>query len=51
MTIMSDIAFAVSMLSQSISKASSPHWMAIKHIRRYLKGNSNYTLVARILLF
>ena len=32
-----NIAFAVSMVSQFILKVRPPHWMTIKHIMRYLK--------------
>jgi hypothetical protein len=34
-----DLAFAVSTVSQFIAKAGPPHWMAVKHFLRYLKGS------------
>ena len=37
-------AFAVSMVSQFILKAGPPHWMAVKHIMRYLKGTLDFKL-------
>ena len=33
-----DIAFAMSVVSQFMSKPSSMHWAAVKRILRYLKG-------------
>ena len=33
-----NIAFAVSTVNQFVSKASLPHWMAVKCIIRKLKG-------------
>jgi hypothetical protein len=33
-----NIAFAVSMVSQFISKAGPPHWMFMKHIMRLFEG-------------
>ena len=41
-----DVAFVVRTVSQFISKAGPPHWMAVKRIMRYLKGtlNFNWTL-------
>ena len=33
-----NIAFAVSTMSQFMSRAGPPHWMAVKRIMRYLKG-------------
>ena len=44
-----DIVFAVRTVSQFISKANPPHWMAMKYIMRYLKGTwtSNYALEIR----
>ena len=38
------IAFAISMVSQFMSKAGPPHWMAVKHIMRYLKGTLDFKL-------
>ena len=37
-----DIAFAVSMVSQFMSKAGLQHWMAVKRIMRYLKGTLDF---------
>ena len=37
-----DIVFAVSTVIQFMSKAGSPHWMAVKHILRYLKGTLDF---------
>ena len=34
-----DIAFAVSTVSQFISRTNPPYWMPMKHIMRYLKGH------------
>jgi hypothetical protein len=42
-----DIAFAMSILSQFMSKASPPHWMVIKHVMRYLKGTLDFKLYLR----
>ena len=39
-----DIAFAVSIVRQFISKVGPPHWMAMKRIMRYLKGTSDFKL-------
>ena len=39
-----DIAFAVSTVSQFMSKAGPPHWMAVKRIMRYLKGTLDFKL-------
>ena len=39
-----DIAFAVSMVIQFMSKANPPHWMAVKRIMRYLKGTLDFKL-------
>ena len=39
-----DIVFAVSTVSQFMSKASSPHWMAVKRIMIYLKGTLEFKL-------
>ena len=33
-----NIAFAINIISQFMLKAASQHWMAMKHIMRYLKG-------------
>ncbi len=37
-----DIAAAVGILSQYMSKPSKEHWMGIKRVLRYLKGTINY---------
>ena len=37
-----DIIFAVSTVSQFMSKAGPPHWMVVKHIMRYLKGTLDF---------
>ena len=39
-----NIAFAVSMVSQFMSKAGPPHWMVVKHIMRYLNGTLDFKL-------
>ena len=39
-----DIAFAVSTVSQFMSKAGPPYWMAIKFIMMYLKDTLNFKL-------
>ena len=39
-----DIAFAASTVSQFMSKAGPPHWMAAKCIMRYLKGTLDVKL-------
>ena len=39
-----DIAFAVSVVSQFMSKPSSMHWAAVKRILRYLKGTLDVKL-------
>ena len=39
-----NIAFAVSLVSQFMSKVGPPHWMALKRIMRYLKGTLNFKL-------
>ena len=39
-----NVAFAVSTVSQFMSKASPPHWMVIKQIMRYLKGTLDFKL-------
>ena len=39
-----DIAFAESTVSQFMLKAGSPHWMAVKHIIRYLKDTLDLKL-------
>ena len=39
-----DIAFAVSTVSQFMSKAGPLHWKAVKRIIRYLKGTLDFKL-------
>ena len=39
-----DIVLVVNSVSQSMSKAGPPHWMAMKHIMRYLKGTLDFEL-------
>lgn len=39
-----DIAFAVASLSQFSSNPGQTHWIAIKHVLRYLKGTMDYKL-------
>ena len=39
-----DISFAMSTVSQFMSKAGPPHWMAMKHIMRYSKGTLDFKL-------
>ena len=39
-----DIAAAVSVLSQYMSKPSKDHWMGVKRVLRYLKGTLKYGL-------
>lgn len=39
-----DLAYAVSVVSQHMSKARSIHWATIKRIMRYLKGTLNFKL-------
>ena len=41
------IAFAVNTMSRFMSKASTPYWMAIKRIIRYLKDTVNFKLYLR----
>ena len=36
------VSFAVSTVSQFMSKAGPPHWMAVKRIIRYLKGTLDF---------
>lgn len=46
-----DVAFAMSTVNQFMAKVGPLHWMAVKHIMRYLKGTlvSNCSSEARIL--
>ena len=39
-----DIAAAVGVFSQYMSKPSKDHWMGVKRVLRYLKGTLNYGL-------
>ena len=39
-----DLAFAVSMVSQFMSRAGPSHWSAVKRIMRYLQGTLEYKL-------
>ena len=41
-TTRADIAFAVSIVSQFMSKAGPTHWMAVLCIMRYLKGTLDF---------
>ena len=36
-----DIAYAVSLISRYMEHPGVPHWNAVKHIFRYLKGTVN----------
>jgi hypothetical protein len=42
-----DICFAVANLSQFVSNPGLPHWKALKHLLRYLKGSPDLSLVYR----
>ena len=42
-----DLAFAVSTVSQFISKVGPLHWMAVKRIMRYVKGILDFKLCIR----
>ena len=48
-----NITFAASMVSQFLSKASPPHWMAMKCIVRYLKStlDSKLCLIGKVITF
>jgi hypothetical protein len=39
-----DLAFAVASLSQFSSNPGQPHWDAIKHVLRYMRGTTDYRL-------
>lgn len=39
-----DISYAVSHLSRYSANPGKPHWLAVKHLLRYLKGTSNLGL-------
>ena len=43
-----DIVFAMNTVSQFISKANLPHWIAVKHTLRYLKGISDFKSASEI---
>jgi transposase InsO family protein len=47
MTTRPDIAYAVSVLCRFISNPGWPHWLAAKHLLRYLKGTQDAALVYR----
>ena len=40
-----DICFAVYNLAHFVSNQGKEHWVALKHLLRYLKGSTNHTLV------
>ena len=42
-----DIAFAVSLLSQFLENPGELHWKAVKRVMRYLNGMKNYKLTLR----
>jgi hypothetical protein len=42
-----DILFAMSTVSQFMSKAGPPHWMVVKRIMRYLKAILDFKLCLR----
>jgi hypothetical protein len=44
---MTDISFAVSTVSQYMSKAGPLHWMVVRHIIRYLKSTLDFKLCLR----
>lgn len=39
-----ELAFAVSMVNQFISKVSPSYWMTMKHVMKYLKGIVDFEL-------
>ena len=43
-----DIAAAVGVLSQYISRPSKDHWIGVKRVLRYLKGTLNYSVWSEI---
>lgn len=42
-----DISWAVTILSQHLSKPLETHWVALKHLFRYLQGTLDYELCYR----
>ena len=42
-----NITFVMNTVSQFILKAGPPHWIAVKHIMRYLKGTLDFILCLR----
>ena len=42
MVMKANIAFVVSIVSQFMSKAAPPHWMAVNRNMRYLKGTLDF---------
>jgi hypothetical protein len=39
-----DICYAVNVLSQFMSQSRQIHWIAVKHVFRYLRGTIGYGL-------
>jgi hypothetical protein len=39
-----DICYAVNVLSQFMSQSRQTHWIAVKHVLRYLRGTIGYGL-------
>ena len=39
-----DIAFAITCLSQFMANPGKPHWLALLHVMRYIKGMISYKL-------
>ena len=42
-----DIAYAARVLARFNSNPGLPHWQAVKHVFRYLKGTVDYKLVSK----
>ena len=42
-----DISWVITRLSQFLSKPLQCHWVALKHVLRYLKGTADYALCYR----
>lgn len=40
-----DIAYAVNLVSRFMFRPRQSHWIAVKHILRYLKGTSDYGIL------